>query len=112
VLKALRERAEAMLSNFVTVSKTHVTSSGMSPVNLLDTPAVHVSVTVTEIGKAVCIRKASRAELDDFAASSSSSPVPLNTSTSNGGFSPLCALWRLSCCISRRLVAVRVWVHV
>ena len=50
MLKALRERAEAMVSNLVTLSKTHTTSSGMY---LLDAAASHVSVTVTEIGKTV-----------------------------------------------------------
>jgi protein SPA2 len=35
---------------------------GMSAVSLLDAAASHVSATVMEIGKMVCIRKASRAE--------------------------------------------------
>ena len=87
VLKALRERAEATLSNLVTASKTHVTSSGIYPVSLLNATASHISGTVTEIGKTVCIWKASRAEQDDFNTFSSSSPAPLNSATSNG-FSP------------------------
>lgn len=74
MLKSLRERAEATLSNLVTASRTHATSSGMAPVSLLDAAASHVSATVTEIGRAVNIRKATRAEQEDFAAS-------FNTST-------------------------------
>jgi protein SPA2 len=66
MLKALRERAKATLSNLVTASKTHATSSGMSPISFLSAAASHVSVTVTEIGMTICIRKASRIEQDDF----------------------------------------------
>ncbi|KAK7057473.1 hypothetical protein R3P38DRAFT_2841197 [Favolaschia claudopus] len=79
-LAALRERAEATLSNLVAASKTHATSAGMSPVSLLDAAASHVAVTITEIARTVCIRKATRAELE---AASSSSP-----STATNGFSP------------------------
>lgn len=82
-LKALRERAEATLSNLVAASKTHATSSGMSPVSLLDAAASHVSSTITEIGRTICIRKASKAEQDQF---------PYSTHVSSGsathGFSP------------------------
>lgn len=60
-LRVLRERLEATLSNLVAASKTHATSSGMSPVSLLDAAASHVSSTVTEIGKLVLVRKATRA---------------------------------------------------
>lgn len=81
MLKALREEADATLSNLVTASKTHVTSSGMSPVSLLDAAASHVSATVTEIGKMVGKHhKLSRITF----LSSSLPPVPLNTATSNG----------------------------
>lgn len=65
-LQALRERAEATLGNLVVAAKTHATSSGMSPVSLLDAAASHVSLTVTEIGKTVCIRKATKAEQEQF----------------------------------------------
>jgi hypothetical protein len=71
-LRSLRERAEATLTNLVAASKTHATSSGMSPVSLLDAAASHVSVTLTEIAKMIYIRKASRAEQEDFIPSSSS----------------------------------------
>lgn len=83
-LQALRERAEATLSNLAVASKTHATSSGMSPVSLLDAAASHVSVTITEMGKAVQIRRATKAEQEKFAIpqhSPSSAPV-------TGGFAP------------------------
>lgn len=68
LLRVLRERLEATLSNLVAASKTHATSSGMSPVSLLDAAASHVSSTVTEIGKLVLVRKATRAEQEQFVA--------------------------------------------
>ncbi|KAI0072828.1 hypothetical protein K474DRAFT_1667322 [Panus rudis PR-1116 ss-1] len=80
-LRALRERAEATLSNLVAATKTHATSAGMSPVSLLDAAASHVSATVTEIGKTICIRKATKAEQDQFV------QPPLSSSTS-ASFSP------------------------
>jgi len=82
VLRSLCERAEATLSNLVTASKTHATSSGMSPVSLLDAAASHVSATVTEIARTVCIRKASRAEQEEFATS------PAVNASATNGFSP------------------------
>jgi hypothetical protein len=72
ILHTLRERAEATLTNLVAASKTHATASGMSPVSLLDAAASHVSVTLTEIAKMIYIRKASRAEQEEFMSSSSS----------------------------------------
>ncbi|KDQ55017.1 hypothetical protein JAAARDRAFT_195904 [Jaapia argillacea MUCL 33604] len=80
-LRALRDRAEATLSNLVAVSKTHATSNGMSPVSLLDAAASHVSLTITDIGKTVCIRKATKVEQEQF------SVPPSNFSGS--GFSPI-----------------------
>jgi hypothetical protein len=81
-LQALRERAEATLSNLAVASKTHATSAGMSPVSLLDAAASHVSVTITEMGKTVQIRKATKAEQERFSMTQYS---PSN-STSFGGF--------------------------
>ncbi|KAG1871839.1 hypothetical protein DFJ58DRAFT_713783 [Suillus subalutaceus] len=72
ILHTLRERAEATLTNLVAASKTHATASGMSPVSLLDAAASHVSVTLTEIAKMIYMRKASRAEQEEFMSSSSS----------------------------------------
>ncbi|KAH7907886.1 hypothetical protein BJ138DRAFT_1116316 [Hygrophoropsis aurantiaca] len=82
-LRSLRERAEATLTNLVAASKTHATSSGMSPVSLLDAAASHVSATLTEIAKAVCIRKATRSEQEEFAA-----PIASSSSSSSLTFAP------------------------
>lgn len=81
-LQALRERAEATLSNLAVASKTHATSVGMSPVSLLDAAASHVSVTITEMGKTVQIRKATKTEQERFSMTQYS---PSN-STPFGGF--------------------------
>ena len=61
----------------------HNCSLGMSPVSLLDVAANHVSATVMEIGRTVCIWKASQAKQDDFNGSFASSPAPLNLATVN-----------------------------
>ena len=66
VIQTLRERAEATLSNLVAVANSHATSMGMAPVSLLDAAASHLSATVTEIGKIVLIRRASRSEQEQF----------------------------------------------
>ncbi|KAG5645418.1 hypothetical protein DXG03_006242 [Asterophora parasitica] len=81
-LRSLRERAEATLSNLVVATKTHATSAGMSPVSLLDAAASHVSAAITEIGRTVCIRKATKAEQDQFA------QAPYSSTTATGGYSP------------------------
>ncbi|TFK62244.1 hypothetical protein BDN72DRAFT_848826 [Pluteus cervinus] len=78
-LRALRERLDSTLSNLTTASKTHASSSGMSPVSLLDAAASHVSTTVTDVVRTISIRKATKAEQDSFHA-----PGP----TATNGFSP------------------------
>jgi protein SPA2 len=80
-LRSLRERADSTLSNLATAAKTHATSSGLSPVSLLDAAASHLSATVTEICKTVCMRRATQVEQELFASSS-----PGSTATS--GFTP------------------------
>ncbi|KZV75957.1 hypothetical protein PENSPDRAFT_599275 [Peniophora sp. CONT] len=75
-LEALRERAEATLGNLVAAVKTHATAAGMAPVSLLDAAASHVAAAVTDIGRTVLIRRATRAEHEAFG-----SPGPT-------GFSP------------------------
>ena len=66
-LRSLRERANATLTNLAAAAKTHATSAGMSPVSLLDAAASHVSVTITQLGKTVCIRAATNAEKEQSA---------------------------------------------
>lgn len=82
LLRSLRDRAEATLSNLVQATRTHATSSGMSPVSLLDAASSHLSSTVTEIGKLVFIRKATPAEQEQF------TPVAYSTSSPANGYSP------------------------
>lgn len=71
-LRALRERAEATLSNLTAASKSHATSMGMSPVSLLDAAASHLAGTVTEIGKTILIRKAKNEDQPSFSSPSGS----------------------------------------
>ncbi|KAH9048454.1 hypothetical protein EDB84DRAFT_1457065 [Lactarius hengduanensis] len=80
-LRALEERVGATLSNLVTATRTHATSSGLSPVSLLDAAASHVSAAITELGRAVLLRRASKAEQEQFA------PLPSNGAATNG-FAP------------------------
>lgn len=88
-LRALRERAEATLSNLVAASKTHATSSGMAPVSLLDAAASHVSMCVTEIGRTVLIRKATRAEQEQFPYSVTPVSMMGNSPSPSSGFVPM-----------------------
>ena len=66
VLRSLRDRAEATLSNLVVATKSHATGAGMSPVSLLDAAASHVSSTITEIAKIAYIRRATSAEQEQL----------------------------------------------
>ena len=77
---ALEERVEATLSNLVTASKTHATSSGLSPVSLLDAAASHVSAAITELGRVVLLRRATKAEQEQHA--------PSSVGTATNGFTP------------------------
>ena len=79
-LHALEERVEATLSNLVAASKTHATSLGLSPVSLLDAAASHVSAAVTELGRVVLLRRATKAEQEQFA--------PLSSGTAINVFTP------------------------
>ena len=81
-LQALRERLDATLSNLVQAAKTHATSAGMAPVSLLDAAASHVSATVTEVGKTVHLRKASKAEQDAF------TPAAAASASATNGYTP------------------------
>jgi hypothetical protein len=67
---ALEERVEVTLSNLVSVSKTHATSSGISPVSLLDTAAGHVFAAVIELRSVGHLRRTTEAEQEQFTPSS------------------------------------------
>ncbi|KAF8995499.1 hypothetical protein BDQ17DRAFT_1545214 [Cyathus striatus] len=83
VLKALRVRADSTLANLAAAAKTHATSSAMSPVSLLDAAASHLSATITELGRTLCIRRATKAELEQFSYHSSTP-----SATATNGFMP------------------------
>lgn len=84
---SLEERVEATLSNLVTASKTHATSSGLSPVSLLDAAASHVSAAITELGRVVLLRRATKAEQEQFAPSASTG-TGIGTGVATNGFVP------------------------
>jgi len=64
---ALEQRVEATLSSLVAASETHATSAGLSPVDLLDAAARRVSAAVTDLGRVVLLRHATKAEQELFA---------------------------------------------
>lgn len=66
LLRSLRDRAEATLSNLVAAAKSHATGAGISPVSLLDAAASHVSSTITETARIAFIRRATPAEQEQF----------------------------------------------
>ena len=66
LLRSLRDRAEATLSNLTVATKSHATGAGMSPVSLLDAAASHLSSTVTEITKIAFVRITTPAEREEF----------------------------------------------
>jgi hypothetical protein len=78
-VRALEKCVEVTLSNLVAASKTHATSVGLSPVSLLDTAASHVSVAVTELGRVVLLRRATKAEQEQFAPSSAANAAGLTS---------------------------------
>ena len=68
VLRFLKGRAEATLSDLVVTTEEHATSAGLSPVCLLDAAASHVSSTITEIAKVSFVRGTTPAEEERFRA--------------------------------------------
>jgi len=62
----------------------HATSSGMSPISLLDAASSHVSTTVIEIGRTLCIQKTTKGEQEQFSFSSGySASAPTNRFSSS-----------------------------
>jgi hypothetical protein len=92
-LRSLRERADATLGNLAAAAKMHAASAGISPVSLLDAAASHVSATVTELAKTVCIRKANKVEQEQFARLSggAQASTAATTTTTTNGYSSLAA---------------------
>lgn len=56
-LSTLKANCHATLSNLVTAARNHASSSGLSPVSLLDAAASHLSVVVVEMVKQLRVRK-------------------------------------------------------
>jgi len=81
-----RERCQATLNNLLTAARTHATSYGMSPVSLLDAAASHVALSVTELGKSLRLRRATKAEVEEWdrRQASGSTPKTNGTPTTNG----------------------------
>lgn len=60
----LKSRVSATANNLITASKNHASSSGLSPVSLLDAAASHLSTAVVELVKFVKVRPTPEDELD------------------------------------------------
>lgn len=88
VLRSLRDRAEATLSNLVVATKSHATGAGMSPVSLLDAAASHVSSTITEVARVAFIRRATPAEQEQFNAMQPATNGHSSSRTVEGAPSP------------------------
>jgi myosin heavy subunit len=60
----LKSRVSATANNLITAAKNHASSSGLSPVSLLDAAASHLSTAVVELVKLVKVRPTPENELD------------------------------------------------
>lgn len=56
-LENLKHQSSSTLNNLMTAARSHATSSGLSPIGLIDAAAGHVSVNVVELIKLLKIRK-------------------------------------------------------
>ena len=61
----LKSRVSATANNLITASKNFATSSGLSPVSLLDAAASHLTAAVVELVRTVKIRPTPAGELED-----------------------------------------------
>jgi hypothetical protein len=61
----LKSRVSATANNLITASKNFATSSGLSPVSLLDAAASHLTASVVELVRTVKIRPTPAGELED-----------------------------------------------
>ncbi|CAO2649695.1 Nn.00g009870.m01.CDS01 [Neocucurbitaria sp. VM-36] len=60
----LKSRVSATANNLITATKNHASSSGLSPVSLLDAAASHLSTAIVELVKHVKVRPTPEDELD------------------------------------------------
>ncbi|CAA9960847.1 GIT SHD domain containing protein [Pyrenophora teres f. maculata] len=85
----LKSRVSATANNLITATKNHASSSGLSPVSLLDAAASHLSTAVVELVKHVKVRQTPEDELD-AEDEDADRPMPLkpNGNASYGGAYP------------------------
>lgn len=65
---ATKGRIGNTLNNLMTACRNHASSYGMSPVSLLDAAASHVSTSIVDMVKLLKVRKATKAEAEEFEA--------------------------------------------
>jgi predicted nuclease with TOPRIM domain len=84
----LKSRVSATANNLITATKNHVSSSGISPVSLLDAAASHLSTAIVELVKYVKVRPTPQSELEQ--GEDDDRPMPLKPASSPGytAFSP------------------------
>ena len=67
-LASIKGRVSNTLNNLMTACRNHASSHGLSPVSLLDAAASHVSTSVVDVVKLLKVRKATKAEAEEFEA--------------------------------------------
>jgi hypothetical protein len=84
----LKSRVSATANNLITATKNHVSSSGISPVSLLDAAASHLSTAIVELVKHVKVRPTPQSELEQ--GEDDDRPMPLKSTNSGNytAFSP------------------------
>lgn len=99
-LPGLKSKVSNNLNNLMTASRNHASSHGLSPVSLMDAAASHVSTSIVDLVKLFKVRKATKAEAEEFEATfTQNGTLPnglkplhtnvLNSSTiNNAAFSP------------------------
>ncbi|KAJ4363920.1 component of the polarisome [Neocucurbitaria cava] len=85
----LKSRVSATANNLITATKNHASSSGLSPVSLLDAAASHLSTAIVELVKHVKVRPTPEDELDRDE-EDEDRPMPLKPTTYSAysAFSP------------------------
>ncbi|KAH7355665.1 cell polarity protein-like protein [Pyrenochaeta sp. MPI-SDFR-AT-0127] len=86
----LKSRVSATANNLITATKNHASSSGLSPVSLLDAAASHLSTAVVELVKYVKVRPTPEDELDRDDDEEDDRPMPLKPTvySAYSAFSP------------------------
>ncbi|KAF2711843.1 hypothetical protein K504DRAFT_374566 [Pleomassaria siparia CBS 279.74] len=82
----LKSRVSATANNLITASKNHASSSGLSPVSLLDAAASHLSTAVIELVKQVKIRPTPEDEFENN--EEDDRPMPLKPGNGYSTYTP------------------------